>query len=178
MGPFVVHVARLRKVPGTRWHEVRTGPADPEDVVVTRSPADSSIPEGADAICEVTLESFPGGVMVTGTVACPWRGMCRRCTAPLGGVLRVGVREPFTDAASAPGVPEDEEAYPIADGVLYLAPMVRDAVALELPMAPLCRPDCKGLCPICGGDRNVEDCRCEPPPDPRWASLDALRSAP
>jgi len=176
--PFVVHVARLRKTPGTRWHEVRTGPVDPDGVIVPRSPADSSVPEGADAICDVTLESFAGGVMVTGTVASPWQGMCRRCAAPIEGVLRIDVRERFTEPGARYGDPEDDEAYPIAEDDLNLAPMVRDAVVLELPLAPLCRDDCKGLCPYCGCDLNVETCRCEAPPDPRWASLDVLRSAP
>lgn len=176
MEPFVVHVARLRRVLGTRWHEVRTGPADPEGVIVTRSAAESSVPEDADAVCEATLESFAGGVMVTGTVTSPWRGTCRRCTVPLEGTLRIDVRERFCDVAPGSSLPEDEDAYPIVDDVVDLAPMVRDAVVLELPLAPLCRPECRGLCPYCGIDLNVEACGCEPPVDPRWASLDVLRS--
>lgn len=176
MDPFVVHVARLRRVLGTRWHEVRTGPVDPEGVIVARSPADSSVPEGADAICEATLESFAGGVMVTGTVAAPWRGMCRRCAASVEGVLRIPVRERFTEPAAAYGDPDDDEAYPIVNDELDLRPMVRDAVVLELPLAPLCRDDCRGLCPHCGCDRNEESCDCAAPHDPRWANLDVLRS--
>ena len=178
MDPFVVHVARLRRVLGTRWHEVRTGPVDPEGVIVTRSPADSAVPDGAEAICEVTLESFAGGVMVTGTVAAPWRGMCRRCASPVDGVLRIPVRERFTEPGAGYGDPEDDEAYPIVEDELDLGPMVRDAVVLELPLAPLCREDCRGLCPHCGCDRNEEACDCGAPRDPRWANLDVLRSAP
>lgn len=171
--PFIVHVARLRRVFGTRWHEVRTGPVDPEGLLAPRSPADSSVPEGADAICEVTLESFPGGVMATGTVAAPWRGLCRRCAEPVGGTLRIRVRERFTE----PHDPDDDEAYEIVDDELDLGPMVRDAIVLELPLAPLCREDCQGLCPHCGADRNHESCECVAPRDPRWANLDVLRSA-
>jgi uncharacterized protein len=52
---------------------------------------------------------------------------------------------------------------------------VRDAIVLELPMAPLCRDDCRGLCPQCGADRNEADCGCVAPADPRWANLDVLR---
>ncbi len=177
MDPFVVHVARLRRVQGTRWHEVRTGPIDTEGVIVARSPAESSVPEGADAICEVTLESFSGGVMVTGTVAAPWKGMCRRCAAPVEGMLRIPVRERFTEPGGGYGDPDDDDAYPIVDDELDLGPMVRDAVVLELPLAPLCREDCQGLCPRCGCDRNEEACDCEAPRDPRWANLDVLRSA-
>jgi len=176
--PFVVHVAKLRRVPGTRWHEVRTGAVDPERIIVPRSSADSTVPDGAEAICEVSLESFSGGIMVTGTVAAPWQGLCRRCARPVEGVLRIALRERFTEQSASDGDPEDDEAYPIHDNVLDLGPMVRDAVVLELPLAPLCREDCKGLCPHCGVDRNEEDCQCEAPRDPRWANLDVLRSAP
>ena len=177
MDPFVVHVARLRSVLGTRWHEVRRGPVDPEGVIAARSPADSCVPEGADALCEVTLESFAGGVMATGTVAAPWKGVCRRCTRPVEGLIRVQVRERFTEPAAGYGDPDDDEAYPIVDDHLDLRPMVRDAVVLELPLAPLCSEECRGLCPYCGCDRNEETCGCEAPRDPRWANLDVLRSA-
>ena len=50
--------------------------------------------------------------------------------------------------------PDDDELYPIADDTIDLGPLVRDAIVLELPSAPLCRPDCRGLCPHCGADRN------------------------
>ena len=53
--------------------------------------------------------------------------------------------------------------------------MARDAVLLELPLAPLCSEDCRGLCPQCGINRNVADCECVPAGDPRWSVLDTLR---
>ena len=174
--PFVVQVARLRRAPGTRWHEVRRGPVDPDGVISPRSPADSSVPEGAEVTADVVLESFLGGVMVTGTVSAPWQGLCRRCAVPVGGELDVPVRERFTEPGAAYGDPEDDEAYPIVDDALDLAPMVRDAIVLELPLAPLCREDCRGLCPECGADRNTDACDCVAPRDPRWANLDVLRS--
>ena len=53
---------------------------------------------------------------------------------------------------------------------------VREVLMLELPLAPLCAPDCLGICPTCGVDRNERSCECPPPAaDPRWAALDALR---
>ena len=51
----------------------------------------------------------------------------------------------------------------------------RDAVALELPEQILCRPDCAGLCPVCGKDLNVEPHEhLERDPDPRWAALEGF----
>jgi uncharacterized protein len=53
---------------------------------------------------------------------------------------------------------------------------VREAVLLDLPLAPLCRPDCAGLCPECGADLNAGDCGHRPnATDPRWTALDDLR---
>ncbi len=175
--PFIVHVARLRRVAGTRWHEVRRGVLDPGHLIVARSPADSVVPEGAEATCDVTLQSFDGGVMVTGSVTAPWTGVCRRCALPVGGELVIGVRERFCEPGPRHGDPDDEEAYRIVDDELDLRPMAHDAVVLELPLAPLCRQDCRGLCPECGADRNTEPCDCVAPRDPRWANLDVLRSA-
>jgi uncharacterized protein len=174
--PFVVHVAKLRRLAGTRWHEVRRGPVDPDGVILGASVGDSTVPEGAEATCDVRLESFQGGVMATGKVWAPWSGICRRCTIPVGGELVVGVRERFTEPGGRYGDPDDDEAYPIVEDRLDLGPMVRDAVVLDLPLAPLCREGCGGLCPQCGADRNEESCGCVAPVDPRWANLDVLRS--
>lgn len=183
--PFVVHVARLRRVAGTRWHERREAVLDPDGVIVARSSADTTVPDGAHAVCEVDLESYPGGVMARGTVRAPWQGVCRRCAVPVNGELVIGFRERFVEA-DLPRLPgagegsgledEDPEAYPIVEDQLDLRPMIRDAVVLELPLAPLCRAECQGLCPHCGADRNEEECACEAPPDPRWAELDRLRA--
>jgi uncharacterized protein len=53
--------------------------------------------------------------------------------------------------------------------------MIRDVVGVELPFAPVCRPDCRGLCGRCGGDLNLGECTCsEPDIDPRWAGLGEL----
>jgi uncharacterized protein len=72
-------------------------------------------------------------------------------------------------------VPLEGETYLLEDDVIDLEPMVRDALLLELPLAPLCRDDCAGLCPTCGANRNDEPCDCaEAEPDPRWAALRSL----
>ena len=58
---------------------------------------------------------------------------------------------------------------------LDLRPLLAEQVLLDLPMKPLCGEDCRGLCAQCGANRNLEDCDCEPPPDPRLAALGELR---
>ncbi|HUC36871.1 MAG TPA: DUF177 domain-containing protein [Acidimicrobiales bacterium] len=164
--PFVVHVAKLRRVPGTRWHEVRLGMI--EDLAC---PA-TAVPEGAQVEVDVTLESVAGGVSVAGTIRSRWAGECRRCLAKASGGLEVRVLEHYTEGG------DGSDTYPLVGDDVDLEPMAHDAVLLELPQAPLCSADCLGLCPICGVDRNQESCGCDPrAPDPRWAALGALRLA-
>lgn len=60
-------------------------------------------------------------------------------------------------------------------GIIDLAPVLREYILLEIPISPLCRPDCKGLCPICGNNLNESTCNHEEEPgDPRLAALKAL----
>jgi uncharacterized protein len=61
---------------------------------------------------------------------------------------------------------------------LDLVHMVMEQIVLTLPMKPLCKPDCLGLCPVCGGNRNVTWCECSRQEiDPRWADLKNALSA-
>jgi uncharacterized protein len=170
--PFVVHVARLRRDAAASLHVVCQGPvalAGPlEEPGI--DPGRSVVPPGEEAECDLVLRPFSGGIAAVGTVRAPWTGICRRCTTAVEGELRLAVRERFVDA---PG--PDEDSYPIVDDTIDLGPLVRDAIVLELPMAPLCREDCQGLCPQCGADRNEAPCACVAPRDPRWANLDVLR---
>jgi uncharacterized protein len=161
--PFVVHVAKLRRVLGTRWHEVLVGTID--DLVCSGS----HVPAGSELQADVTLESAAGGVAVSGVVTGPWVGECRRCLAPASGVLRVPVRELYTVDG------DGEDTYPLVDDEVDLEDLVHDAVLLELPLAPLCGEGCRGLCPLCGVNRNERSCSCEAPRDQRWAALDVLR---
>jgi uncharacterized protein len=130
------------------------------------SSVDAEVPVEVD----VALEAIGGrAVVAEGTVTALWHGECRRCLAPSGGTLRLPVRELYTEDG------DGDETYPLTDDTLDLEPLARDAIMLELPTAPLCRPDCQGLCPTCGADRNAGACGCGSAPDPRWSALDVLR---
>ncbi|HVM06050.1 MAG TPA: DUF177 domain-containing protein [Acidimicrobiales bacterium] len=161
--PFVVNVGGLRRVPGERRREVRSAPLGGLEVTA------SSVPVDAEVTVDVMLDSVPGGVVATGTVSAPWRGECRRCLGDATGVISVDVREVFEDDW------DPEQTYQLRGDQLDLEPLARDTVLLELPLAPLCREDCAGICPTCGADRNVAPCGCAgAATDPRWAALDAL----
>jgi uncharacterized protein len=161
--PFVVGVARLRRTVGSQRRVQVAGPL-PDLAVVG-----SAVPDGVDVAVDATLESLAGGVSVVGLVRAPWVAECRRCLGPAGGVLEVAVRELYTPAG------DGADAYPIHGDQLDLALAASDAILLALPLAPLCSPQCRGLCPECGADLNREPCGGHETRDARWAALDVLR---
>jgi uncharacterized protein len=108
---------------------------------------------------------------------------CARCVEP----VKIPIEAEF-DLIFRPAVvdadggeraisaPETEIGYYLKDSLL-LEDVLREQVLLSLPVRTLCKPDCKGLCPRCGVNRNLETCSCEEgPSDPRWQALGALRS--
>jgi len=109
------------------------------------------------------------GILVSGPVTGTMTMVCARCLKPFEAPFSVRVQELFTPQAQ----PEDDE-YPLRDETVDLEPMLRDAVVLAMPFAPLCRADCIGLCERCGGDRNLGECSCGPEIDARWAPLAGL----
>ncbi len=122
---------------------------------------------------ELTLESVIEGIYVTGRIAGRFEMRCARCLKAFARPFDVSMAEMV---AREPG-PQDDYAL-ASDLTLDPEPMVRDAVVLEMPFSPLCRPDCLGLCEICGGDRNLGECPGHQTTDPRWAALDALIQPP
>jgi uncharacterized protein len=165
---FLVQVAGVRKVAGTTRHETRSGVIDGLGAVGV------VVPDGSVIDLEVELASDPGGITVTGTVTAPWQGECRRCGGPVTGEVVAQVRERYVPAGSSDA---DEDAYVLTGDELDLEPLARDAVLLDLPLAPLCSDECLGLCPQCGTNWNLGPCDCPPLVDPRWSGLDALKDA-
>jgi uncharacterized protein len=140
--PLVFDVRDLG--PGVARTLTRTAAA-PSDMGVELA----RIPAGADLELDVQLEGVTEGVLVTATVAAPLAGECARCLEPFTSVTKVRLQELFVlaDAEHA----EAEDSYPLdASGLLDLEPALRDAMVLDLPLAPLCEEGCQGLCVGCG----------------------------
>jgi uncharacterized protein len=123
----------------------------------------------------------PAGVLVEGTLRSRVALECDRCLAPTEAELVVELSETFRPTVYLPGGPEpepsddDEPATQIdATHTIDLGEVVRQAVLVGLPLHPLCRAGCAGLCPRCGQDWNQGPCQCAPEPDERWAALRAL----
>ncbi|HSJ51122.1 MAG TPA: YceD family protein [Actinomycetota bacterium] len=129
----------------------------------------ADVAEDAPLEGDLTLESVVEGIFVHGSVAGRFTMRCARCLKEFARPFDVTMEELY---AREPG-PEDDYAL-TPELTLDPEPMVRDAVVLEMPFSPLCRPDCLGLCPLCGGDRNLSECPGHDERDPRWSALDGL----
>lgn len=129
----------------------------------------ATVPEDAPLEGDLTLESVVEGIFVHGSVAGRYAMRCARCLKEFDRPFDVAMNELYVREAG----PEDDYAL-AQDLTLDPEPMVRDAVVLEMPFSPLCKPDCLGICEVCGGDRNLGECPGHEARDPRWAALDIL----
>lgn len=108
---------------------------------------------------------------------------CDRCAEPThaeidaGSRLLVVVRRPTAAVAEEVQLAtEDLGMLELVEPAIDSRPLVVELVQLELPTRPLCRDDCRGVCPRCGRNRNEGECGCEEQPgDPRWSALAELR---
>jgi uncharacterized protein len=183
-GPLVFDTRRLGRQPGSSHAESVTVAA-PSGLGVELA----GVPGGAGIELDLLLEAVMEGVLVSGTARAEATGECARCLDPLTLNLEVEFQELFSysyaagvgDADGADGADgaagEAAEDVHLLDGdLLDLGPVLRDAMVLALPLAPLCREDCPGLCAECGarladagpGHGHGEGT------DPRWAALGAL----
>ncbi|GAY16589.1 hypothetical protein MSZK_33150 [Mycobacterium sp. shizuoka-1] len=132
-----------------------------------------AIEQGADLTLDLRLESVSEGVLVTGTVHAPTRGECSRCLTPVTGDVEITLTELFAypDSATETTTEEDEVGH-VVDQTIDLEQSIVDAVGLALPFAPLCTPDCRGLCPECGvALASAEPDHHHDQIDPRFAKL-------
>lgn len=131
----------------------------------------ASVPDDAPLHADLLLESVVEGILVSGRVSGTFHLRCARCLDELDRPFAVDVTEMFV-----PDPDDEADDYPLdPEGSLDPGQMVRDTVGVELPFSPLCRPDCQGLCPVCGGNRNLGECPGDhPATDPRWAELETL----
>jgi uncharacterized protein len=120
----------------------------------------------------VRLTRATQGLYAAGTLHAVVRAECVRCLTPFDQVLTIAFDElfsfpPSTATDSLLSIPET--------GLLDLTPLAREYLLLDFPLQPLCRPDCRGLCPECGANRNETTCAHDTVTiDPRLQGLRAL----
>jgi len=148
-----VEIALEPLVLGGQTYEPRPNPA-PTELTVTRASSGTVL----ELVLDISLE-----------------GPCFRCLTDAELPLSLSMRE---YQAAKPEGDDDLQSEYLEDDRLDLSAWAHDAIALALPDKILCRPDCAGLCPVCGKDLNAEPHEhSEKVSDPRWAALESLRES-
>lgn len=165
--PLVLDIRELGRRAGSMMEVVRTVPAPAE-----LGAGVAQVTQGSEMELSVRLESVVEGVLASGTVAATVAGECARCLDPVEWDETVAFSELFVHE---PG-PEDEELPVLHGDLLDIEPVLRDALVLALPLAPLCSPDCPGLCVECGARLADDPGHAHELIDPRWAGLAGLET--
>ncbi len=118
-----------------------------------------------EAEYDLTAQLVSGGVLVSGSVSAPVGAVCGRCLEDIEFTLDAGELHLFFE------LEENQE-------ILEVDEELRAELLLALPMNPLCSDDCRGLCPVCGGNLNEKQCACDVPDSSGavspWSALDSL----
>jgi uncharacterized protein len=129
------------------------------------------VPQGGELDIEVQLEDVSDGVLVTAVVNAPLVGECARCLDEFTSSTRVR----FCELFAADAEESEDDGYLLDGDLLDLEPALRDALVLELPLSPLCRDDCAGLCSKCGVKlADAEPGHSHPDDGGVWAALKDL----
>lgn len=128
----------------------------------------------AVAVSGRVSQATPGRFYWSGRLVSRVKGQCRRCLVATSVAIDAEVAVVFSEEED----PDDPSQYVIDPGAgsIDLGEAVREELILATEPYALCREDCKGLCPHCGTDLNENTCDCQPPTDPRWAGLEALKT--
>lgn len=158
----------------------------PKDLKISFAPdeidLDGEAELGSDAVLNAEAISEDDKVHIRGRLSTGIRLDCTRCLEAVENPLEIDFDAVFVDAANEKldseveiaGEELDESL--VIDGQIDLKEVVREQLLLNLPEQVYCSEDCKGLCPKCGVNRNLIDCKCaDEEIDPRWAALKNLR---
>jgi uncharacterized protein len=123
---------------------------------------DRSFSFPSPASFDVTLVNSGAGIVASGTVRAMASTSCVRCLADFVVAVTGDVEGFYVRRGHEDGIPAEQDVEFIDDERIDLGPALVQAIVVDLPFAPLHSDDCAGICPICGVDRNVDACACEP----------------
>jgi len=113
---------------------------------------------------EGRLEEAGEGFLLRGTLRGELMVTCARCLEPAPVEVDSPMAVTFIETdryAAADQAEEQEDAVPFEYGTIDLGQAIRDEILLAVPMSAVCRPDCAGICPTCGRNRNLTPCDCD-----------------
>ncbi|MFF5894411.1 YceD family protein [Streptomyces argenteolus] len=179
--PLVFDTRELGRRPGALKRLTRTAEA-PKDLGIDGV---IGVPENAPLALDLRLESVMEGVLVTGTARATAEGECVRCLEPLTLEVEADFQEMFSypdaddrnrsrTADPVDDAEDDEDRFFLEDDSFDLEPVLRDAVVLALPLQPVCKETCAGLCSECGIRLDENPDHHHDAVDIRWAALQGL----
>jgi uncharacterized protein len=179
--PLVFDTRELGRRPGAMKRLTRTADA-PKDLGIDGV---IGVPENAPLALDLRLESVMEGVLVTGTARATAEGECVRCLEPLTLEVEADFQEMFSypdaddrnrsrTADPVDDAEDDEDRFFLEDDSFDLEPVLRDAVVLALPLQPVCKETCAGLCSECGIRLDENPDHHHDAVDIRWAALQGL----
>jgi uncharacterized protein len=161
------------------------GAAIPFNFSIAPEELDLDIPDfrlAGDVRAEGEVVKSAAQVESRGTISAKAEIDCSRCLEPISKDLVIDFAVGFVPAENFASDKEHEvsaenlDIDQLDDDRLDLKDVVREQILLNLPEQVFCKPDCKGLCPECGANLNLIDCKCGGnEPDPRWAALKNLK---
>ncbi len=180
-GSFDVSLTHLPRRPGNMWESALEfiAPADLEVGMARLAP-------GSKMPADIRIESVLDGVLVNLDFDFEVEAECARCLEPFvwtdqGHVTELFLYEETDSRGRVVQAPEDESdeltVFYVHDDSIDLLEAVRDAIVLDLPLSPLCQPDCLGICPQCG-EKLVDTPHDHVSVDDRWAALEGLLVSP
>jgi uncharacterized protein len=132
-----------------------------------------------------TVRPYQSGYLVEGWFSCKGEPLCSRCLEPVAWqtreefVLEYHQLSEIADDAEVALDTDDLNVAFIEGDTIDLKGLAVEQVELALPMRVVCDEQCAGLCPTCGGNRNLADgCSCQPETDPRWEALRDIKGRP
>jgi uncharacterized protein len=122
----------------------------------------------------MTLTNAGAGIVGAGTASATIRTPCARCLCDTVLTVETGIDSFYVLPGHDTELPEEQDYELVADDMTVdVEPAVAQSMVVDLPFAPVHDVACKGICPVCGADRNLIDCGCEQVPAP--SPFDALR---
>jgi uncharacterized metal-binding protein YceD (DUF177 family) len=145
----------------------------------TECPGVDGVPDGAGLTLKARLEESGDSYLLRGDLRGTLVTPCARCLEPAAVALDIPIIVSYeeSDEEEDDDADDDEEGEVrfFTGGEIDLGPELRDEIILAMPIGPLCRPDCAGICSVCGGNRNATPCDCEEKQRAAVTKLSALK---
>jgi uncharacterized protein len=135
------------------------------------------------AVGELQVENTGSLLLLRGELRATLKLACVRCLGAFERPITMTIEEEFSTGETEPDIAtmdrDDPDASAMSDFVLDVSEFVRQQILVNVPIASICREDCRGICPRCGQNLNEKDCDCAvEPADSPWAKLSDLLQPP